>query len=297
MSRTERQKPEADLYILAGQSNMDGQGSVDDLPDYLSGIRNNAWIYSPNRRDDQQPIDDRGFWDRLRPGHGDGYQTDGERSFLSDSFGPELSFVERLMGFNSEKTVLIYKYAKGGSSIHPDVASDWGCWDPDYERGNGINQWTHFRHHLNRAIERAEKRFESVMPAGILWLQGESDASHTRTIAEAYAGNLSNLLNSIRKEAKDLTLPVVVGEISDSMMGRGKRRQTYPFGDIVKSAQRQFVEQDNYAALVTTPEDHGFIDAWHYDSQTYIDLGIRFADAIMNLRNVEKKRSLFQSNE
>lgn len=285
-----------DLYILAGQSNMDGQGLVSDLPGFLSEIHDHAWIYDPNRRDDQQPIDDRGFWEKLKPGHGDGYQTDGKRSFLSDTFGPELSFVERLRDFNPEKKVLIFKYAKGGSSIHPDAATDWGCWHPDYNRGTGINQWTHFRHHLNRAIDMAEKRFGSVKPAGIVWLQGESDASHTRTIAEEYTGNLSRVLNRMREEARDLTLPVVVGEISDSMLVCGKRQQTYPFGDIVKTAQRQFAEQDKHAALVTAPENHGFIDAWHYDSQTYIDLGVRFADAMMDLRNVGNSARQLKDN-
>lgn len=293
MTRKNQEQSKTDfyiLYILAGQSNMDGQGLVSDLPHYLSGSRDNTWIYSPNRRDDQQSIDDRGFWDKLRPGHGDGYHTDGDRSFLSDTFGPELSFVERLREFDRDKTILLYKYAKGGSSIHQDAATDWGCWDPDYDRGNGINQWTHFQHHLHKAMDLAKKQFGQVKPAGIVWHQGESDASHTRTIAEAYTQNLSKVLNRMREEVGGRSLPVVVGQISDSMMGRGKRRETYPFGDIVKSAQKQFVKQDSHAALVIAPQNHGFIDAWHYDSQTYIDIGVRFADAMMNLRNVEKKR-------
>lgn len=282
----------ANLYILAGQSNMDGQGLVSDLPDCLTEIKNNAWIYSPNHRDDQQPIDDRGFWDLLRPGYGDGYHTDGERIFLSDRFGPELSYAERMGKFNPEAKILIYKYAKGGSSIHSDAATDWGCWDPDYDQGNGINQWTHFRHHLHRAIELAEKEFGCVTPAGIVWHQGESDASHTRSIAEAYQENLSKVLNGIRREVGDSTLPVVVGQISDSMLGRGKRKNTYPFGDIVKSAQQKCAEEDSHAELVTTPENHSFSDAWHYDSQTYIELGYRFANAMMDLR-----RSLYQHQD
>ncbi|NBC27952.1 MAG: hypothetical protein GVY08_13895 [Bacteroidetes bacterium] len=272
------------LYILAGQSNMDGEGSVEDLPPYLNRVFENAWIYNPNRRDDQQPVDDRGFWERLRPGHGAGFRTDGSRNYYSERFGPELSFTSKLLEKKPEEKILIYKYAKGGSSIHPDVTTGWGCWDPNYHHGNGINQWTYFQYHLHRALETAEKKFGRTEPAGIAWHQGESDASQTRTIAEAYGENLSKVLNSIRKEVGYSVLPIAVGQISDSMMGRGKRKQTYPFGDVVKSAQRQFVEQDKHAALVKAPENHGFIDAWHYDSQTYIDLGIRFADAIKDLR-------------
>jgi len=283
MMNHNKEQKRANLYILAGQSNMDGQGFVSDLPDRLTDSRNDAWIYSPNRRDDQQPIDEHGFWDELKPGFGEGFRTDGTRNIHSDRFGPELTFAERIGELSPETPILIYKYAKGGSSIHPDAATDWGCWDPEYERGNGINQWTHFQFHLHRSVELANKRFGSAIPAGIVWHQGESDASHTRGIAEAYQKNLATVVNRMRQELGDMTLPVVVGQISDSMLGRGKRQSTYPFGELVQFAQREFVTNDAYAAVVTAPKNHGFIDAWHYDSQTYIDLGIRFADAMIDL--------------
>ncbi|CAN5223046.1 hypothetical protein BH23BAC3_BH23BAC3_33750 [soil metagenome] len=163
-----------DLYILAGQSNMDGEGFVNDLPAHLSDVQEGAWVYSPNRRDDQQPVDDRGFWEPLSPGHGAGYRTDGEKSFLSNRFGPELSFAKRLREQNPGRNILIYKYAKGSSSIHPDINTGWGCWDTDNTKGNGINQWSHFRHHLYRSIKKAEEAFGSLHPAGIVWHQGES---------------------------------------------------------------------------------------------------------------------------
>lgn len=284
MKKFEISQSGLNLYILAGQSNMDGEGYVDELPSHLNRVFDNAWIYNPNRRDDQQPMDDRGFWEKLRPGHGAGFHTDGSRNYYSEKFGPELSFASKLLEKRPERKILIYKYAKGGSSIHPDAASDWGCWHTEYNRGNRINQWTHFQH-LHRAIETAERTFGLTVPAGIVWHQGESDASHTRTIAEAYGGNLSAVLNKMREELNNRSLPIAVGQISDSMMGRGKRKNTYPFGDIVKSAQRKFVEEDNHAALVTAPENHGFIDAWHYDSQTYIELGYRYADALMDLQH------------
>ena len=287
MKKYEVTQPGLNLYILAGQSNMDGEGSVDDLPSNLNKVFDNAWIYNPNRRDDQQPIENTGFWEKLKPGHGSGYRTDGNRSYYSDKFGPELSFASRMLEIRPEHKILIYKYAKGGSSIHPDAGSDWGCWHTEYNRGNCINQWTHFQHHLHRALETAGIKFGRTVPAGIAWHQGESDASHTRSIAEGYDENLSKVLNGIRKEVGYSALPIAVGQISDSMMGRGKRKQTYPFGDIVKSAQRQFVEEDKQTALVTAPENHGFIDAWHYDSQTYIELGYRFADALMDLQHTE----------
>jgi hypothetical protein len=122
------------------------------------------------------------------------------------------------------------------------------------------------------------------MPAGIVWHQGESDASHTRTIAKSYRVKLTVLMNKMREELHNATSPIVIGQISDSMMGRGKRKNTFPFGDVVKTAQRKFTENDDRSAIVAAPEGHKFIDAWHYDSQTYIELGERFANAMKELQ-------------
>jgi len=290
MEKTSANQSGTDFYILAGQSNMDGEGFVADLPVHLGKTFKNAWIYNPNRRDDQQPKERQGRWERLRPGHGAGFRIENDTPVYSDLFGPELSLAEAMSERSANSPILFYKYAKGGASIHPDAGLEWGCWDPDYSRGNGINQWTHFCYHLHRSLKLAEESFGAVRPAGIFWLQGESDASHTRTIAEAYTRNLSRVLNKMREEIGDMTLPVITGQISDSTMGRGKQKTTYPFGDIVKLAQKEFAEQDRHAALVTAPEGHGFIDAWHYDSQTYIDLGYRFAKAIYELRNHQLNR-------
>jgi len=122
------------------------------------------------------------------------------------------------------------------------------------------------------------------MPASIVWLQGESDASHTRKIAKSYRENLTVLMNRIRDEIHICSLPIVIGQISNSMIGHGKRKNTFPFGDDVKTAKRKFMENDDRFSIVAAPGGHGFIDAWHYDSQTYIELGKRFSDVIKELK-------------
>lgn len=287
MSRTNSNSSRALFYILAGQSNMNGHGFVKDLPPELNKQQEGVWIYNPNRGDDQQEPDPEGYWEIHQPGHGSGAAVNKGQRILSDRFGPELSFAKRIREKKPNHTILIYKYAKGGSSIHPKISTGWGCWDPDYTLGNGINQWTHFSYHLHRCLKKAEENFGAIRISGILWHQGESDASHTRSIAEVYENKLTRLLNSMREEIGDGKLPVAVGRISDSMMGRGKRNTTYPFGEIVMAAQQKFTKKDPQSALVTLPDGHGFIDEWHYDSQAYIDLGHRFAEAIMKSGKVK----------
>lgn len=272
---------------MAGQSNMDGMGYNSKLPDELNTRQEETYIYNPNRKDDGQSPEDLGQWTVLEPGHGYGHRFIGdrgqERSIISNRFGPELTFAKRLKELRPSVNIALFKYARGGSSIHPGTTDDWGCWDPGYEK---INQWTHFKHHYRRstAIDDidGDGGKEMLKPSGIIWMQGESDAAYSREIAEAYAANLKRVIHRIRQLTGNVTLPVVIGRIS----GAGRENSgvpALPWADIVQQAQADFVNQDENAALVSLPDDHGWLDPWHYDSTTYLELGIRFAEAVERL--------------
>lgn len=271
------------VYILAGQSNMDGFGLVSELPDSLRGIHENVLIYNPNRRDDQQSIDDTGYWEKLREGHGSGFATDGTQSFYSDKYGLELSFVSQLQALDPTQNILLFKYAKGGASIHEDAAGEWGSWTPDYTIGNGINQWSHFEHHYKRAMAQFDENHRLV-PSGILWLQGESDASHTKAIAEAYLSNLQLVFQRMRELTGSVYLPVVLSQIAESNLGEHPQTKVLRWSDVVQQAQVDFAQSDANAAIIYPPDTIGWLDPWHYDTATYTELGIRFASAIHNLQ-------------
>ena len=275
-----------DVYILAGQSNMDGLGFVSDLPDTLKTTLEMVPIYSPNRTEDEAETNEMGHWESLRPGHGFGYGIDSSGSMYSDRFGIELTFARRMLELDPNQPIALFKYAKSGASIHPD-ANVYGSWLPDYKKGNGINQWDHFLFHFKRAMAVKDIDGDGVddvlRPAGILWLQGESDASHTSAIAESYLENLTRLMDAMRMEAGNPDLPIVISRISESNMGENGILLTY--GSIVQSAQATFADNDQNASFIDPPAGHGWVDPWHYDSQTYIDLGKHFADAMFSLKN------------
>ncbi|MFH5831677.1 sialate O-acetylesterase [Halalkalibaculum sp. DA384] len=274
------------LYILAGQSNMDGMGFVSELPPDLNRTQENVLIYNPNRKDDGEPPEDIGRWVELGPGHGYGHRftrnEEGEMSLPSGRFGPELAFAARIRTLHAGRGVALLKYARSGSSIHPETPDDWGCWDPDVE---DVNQWTHFKYHYRRAVSRAGRDRDGevlkLSPAGILWVQGESDAAYTKEIAEAYEENLEKIIGRMRKLTGHPQLPVVIAGVSET--GREEGRPALPWAGIVRQAQEKVAGNDACAAFVRPPEGHGWIDPWHYDSQTYIELGRRMAEAMAEL--------------
>lgn len=281
-----------EVYILAGQSNMDGLGLVAELPRELLEIQSEVYIYNPNRRNDQESLQDIGYWEQLRPGHGSGFSTDGSRSYYSDKFGIELSFSKHLKTLQPDIEFALFKYAKGGASIHPDAAADYGSWHPYFENGNGINQWDHFMYQYNRAMHLADFDGENkeviFKPMGFLWLQGESDASFSHEIAESYEENLTYLIQRVRELTGVADLPIVIAQISESNLADTENGKVLVHGEVVMRAQYNIAANNNNVAIIYAPENIGWLDNWHYDSNTYVELGRRFAEAIYTMKTEKK---------
>ena len=132
------------LYYLGGQSNMDGYGFNKDLSsDYLDGL-DDVWIFHGNPTPDEQVPGGKGLWEKLRPGHGVSFSSDGMENRLSDRFGLELSLAKTLKEYYPLDNIAFIKYARGGTSIDSLAAAEYGSWDPDYVGETGINQYDHF---------------------------------------------------------------------------------------------------------------------------------------------------------
>jgi hypothetical protein len=227
------------------------------------------------------------LWSELQPGHGVGFHSDGQANYYSERFGVELTFARRLEELDPEANIAIIKYSRGGTSIDEEAARQFGSWDPGYGNGEGVNQLDHFMSTVQNALARADidgdGSDDTLVPAGIIWMQGESDGDVAEAIANRYHENLTVLMEQIRDAFGVEDIPVVIGRISDS----GRDEDTgvvWEYGEIIRSAQAEFVESDGSASLVTATDGYGYSDPWHYDTAGYIDLGRRFAEAVVGLR-------------
>jgi hypothetical protein len=180
----------------------------------------------------------------------------------------------------------LIKYSRGGTSIDSAAAGRFGSWDLDYGGQSGINQYDHFLATVRNAMAVEDIDGDGVrdqlVPAGIVWMQGESDAAFTPEIAHRYQDNLKELIDLIRAAFRADDLPVVIGRISES--GQDEDGKVWDHGEIVRAAQAAFVAEDGAASLVTTTDQYDYSDPWHYDSSGYIDLGRRFAEALFKMR-------------
>lgn len=276
------------VYFLGGQSNMDGYGYVNQLPVELSAVQPKVMMFHGNTSPDGRTVDGHGIWSPLKPGHGVGFQSDGKTNRYSDRFGVELSFAQAMQNQYPDRRIAIIKYSRGGTSIDQDAAGGFGCWEPDFNQGNGINQYDHFLATVRNAHEvtdiDGDGSPDRLIPAGILWMQGESDAHYTPEIAKRYQANLRRLMDLIRAAFRADDLPVVIGQISYSK----KEPPSWKHGEIVRQAQADYVAADGKAALVTSTDDYGYSDPWHYDTPGYLDLGREFAKQLNGLEVGDK---------
>lgn len=273
------------VVYLGGQSNMDGYGFVTELPEDLADGVDDVYIFHGNMGLDGKPADGRGLWSPLKAGHGRKFASDGKANKYSDRFGVELTLATQLKAAFPDKNFAFIKYSRGGTSVDHEApaAKTFGCWEPNWEggegEGKGINQYDHFLATVANA--KADKDIDddgendTLVPAGILWMQGESDATGTPEIAEEYAANLARLMKLIRAAFDSEDMPIVVGRITDW--------EVWTHGEILRAQQAAFVENDENAALVTSTDKYGKSDKWHYDTAGYLDLGKQFADALAGL--------------
>ncbi|MCC9603595.1 sialate O-acetylesterase [Stieleria sp. JC731] len=288
---------EFDLYFLGGQSNMEGFGKVDELPEDLQGRLADVYIFhSPPLPDQTAAVGD-GFWSGFQPGHGTGFQLRNGSNRYSDRFGLEVSMLHALKQQNPARKIAVIKYARNGSSIAIEAAGRFGCWDPDFHSEEGldrdVNQYDHCLATIRNAFSDCDidndGEIDVLHPVGIAWMQGESDATIDEATANAYAANLKRLMDLLRAALRKDDIPVVIGQISDS--GNTPSGKVWEFGEQLRAQQQSFVENDSCAAIVTSTDGYEYSDPWHYDSAGYIDLGQQFAAAFERLQEKSPRRT------
>lgn len=272
------------LYFLGGQSNMEGYGFADALPEGATAPSRDVMIFVGQPALDNEGQGGVGRWQPLQPGFGTGFRTDGVTNTLSDRFGPELYFGLTMAQHTADAKIALVKYALGGSGLAEGVG--YGNWHPDFSEGAGINQYDHALATLRNALAHpdldGDGAADRLVPAGIVWMQGEADAHDSQAAADSYRANIRRLMDLLRAALRVDDLPVVVGKITDS--GMADDGTVMDFIETVQQAQQAFVSEDGCAAYVTVTDGMGYLDdGWHYDTEGFIRLGTAFAEAMRGL--------------
>jgi hypothetical protein len=213
------------VFILAGQSNMEGQ-AVADLTgkDYNDGKGTLDFLLrDPAKASRVQHLKGSdGKW-TVRDDVWCRYQREDEPllagplsmgfSVYGDQhhFGPELQF-GHVLGDHFENQVLLIKTAWGGKSLYKDFRSP--------SSGGEVGPYyTKMIAEIHEALAKLNEDFPSYGGrgyelAGFVWYHGWNDGVDPKNAVPEYERNLINLIRDVRKELKSPRLPVVIGEIT-----------------------------------------------------------------------------------
>lgn len=252
------------VFILAGQSNMQGQAVVDlDGKDYNGGkgtlmallndpakaplvkhlkndqggwtVRRDVWV---RYQREQQPL--------LAGPLTIGFSIYGDKHH----FGPELQF-GHVVGDHVRSQVLLIKTAWGGKSLYRDFRppSSGGAVGPYYKK---------MLAEVRTALEHLKKDFpdyrgQGYELAGFVWYHGWNDGVDPKTAVPEYEQNLVNLINDVRKDLDSQKLPVVVGELT------GPWVQAPGAWATLRKAQANAARRPEFDGNVIFVETHDFV--------------------------------------
>jgi hypothetical protein len=243
------------VYLVGGQSNADGRASVAGLSPPLSDPLSSVPIYY-----DDDFTADGARWQDLRPGMSEGY---GQSTNGTSLFGPELAFGHSLHDSTPDEPMAIIKYAYGGTNL--DVQ-----WNPGV---GGEPRGLHFVNFLSTVQAGLAAMDPGAVPvlSGMIWMQGEADAS-SAVMSAGYEENLANLIAVIRDEFDAPYMPFVIGQIANA--------KPYAYGPQVQQAQYNVSRAVPHTAMVSTSDLGLKSDNVHYDTSGQLALGQRMADAM-----------------
>lgn len=236
-----------DLFLIAGQSNMDGRAEIAD---------------SPSPPDWSIPQSDILFFHDANIGWGDLDVGSSSPPGTLTTYGPELSFGRSLFDNARSPEIALMKWTKGSTSL----GLDW-------VEGGFAN--TKFFEHYTASITLIEALGYTPTVRGMIWLQGESDAK-IEAYADAYESNLTTFIAQARVKVNTPSMPFVIARIYVPS------EATYPYRSTVRAAQLNVANADGRVTIFST-DDLVLTDGTHYDADSVIEIGHRFAEKMISL--------------
>lgn len=268
---SEEESQIADVIILAGQSNCEGNSYVSYLRKntgeeqrnlYKNGFENTLIRFSCNRGANKcntfMPVK-----------QGMGVST--------ERFGIEVGIAEALNDAGLAKKVYLIKYAVGGTTLY----SDWHSPSSDFGASELYGNMIKF---VNESLKQLED--ENLIPVikAFCWMQGESDASGSNS--SAYYGLEKNFVQDMSQDlayyASENGICFIDGGISDCSAWTNYKT--------INAAKKKLAEENpNHHKFIDTiaekleygKEPEGNADIYHYDALSELKLGKLFGNIVL----------------
>jgi hypothetical protein len=207
------------VVLLAGQSNMVGQGHIDHLDQLVVAEKNNEYrdaLWGDNGYKERDDVFVKFYnYGKLKVDRHSGYAA-------PDSIGPEI-MIGNVLGDAWKDPVLLLKTAWDGCSLavdfRPPSSGNIGeivhvGGDPmPRSKGSRYKEMINVIHdtldHISDYTTANSTEYELT---GMIWFQGWNDMLDPKYVEE-YGANLANFIRDVRKDLNAPNLPIVIGEL------------------------------------------------------------------------------------
>ena len=283
------------VFVLAGQSNMEGQAVVDLVHEkHYNGGRGTLirLMEDPRKASKFRHLRDAGGkWaerDDVRVWYRAGEDARLKAGKLSSGyavypgrhhFGPELQF-GHVIGDAVDAPVLLLKAAWGGKSLYKDFR-------PPSAGGDVGPYYTKMLAECHEVLDNLGKYFPDYAGrgyeiAGFVWFQGWNDMFDKAAVAD-YESNLAHLIRDVRKHFNSARLPVVVGETGNAS------NEIFRANQAVIATRPEFADNIRFVKTraFLRPKEHspnvGHSHHWFGNAESYFLIGDSFGHAMLSI--------------
>ncbi|MEM8585059.1 MAG: sialate O-acetylesterase [Bacteroidota bacterium] len=298
VTRQEKSSRKVRVFVLAGQSNMQGYGKIDDpqnnvgtLVDVVQNDESGRWS-TIGEVDNWTVLDGASLYFAKEDEIIRDKVTVGQGAF-SDLIGPELMFAHQLDSYYDDP-VLIIKTAWGGKNL----AVDFRPPSAGGETGAFYNE-------MIQTVQEVTQDLSSEFPdlgvsdfeiSGFAWFQGWNDGAED-SFLEEYESNLNHLVNDVRSDLGVPDLPVIIASSGHGGYTLSSDLWVQSMQTIVSVAQENVgCDDDTYGGRVGFADTKLFFidqsespdDAIHHfnnNALTFLNIGKALGDEMIKAIN------------
>lgn len=275
-----------DVYILSGQSNMQGIGKLKNLGETFKKPRQNTFFWNGKN------------FEKLIPG-----KT--KTSARKPDFGPEMGFSYMMEKMRPNRKIYLIKHYASGQPLHygwngnnwvnnKKAPNRWNFYPGDKQ--NSPKMGLHYRNLKNiftAALNSLKKQKIDYQIKGFVWMQGEQDTKNPLS-AKEYTKCLKQLKMMVEKDSNSpAPLPMVFGQVCPYTPARKRFTNRVELRQSQANAHYKSGHKDSIPGVFMVPTEGMPLlnDTVHYNAEGQIMLGMEFGLAMMQMQEEMKPKA------
>ena len=284
VTKQEQSTPKVRVFVLAGQSNMQGYGLIGDNENDPGSLIN---VIQNDTDGEWSEIGGINNWNTLEGvllySRGGDIKTNATvgQGVGSNYIGPELMFAHQLDAYYDDP-VLIIKTAKGGTNLAVN-------WRPPSAGGETGEYYSSMIQTIQNVTQNLGTEFPDIGTtdfevSGFAWFQGWSDAGDESRRNE-YESNLTHLIHDVRSDLNIPDLPVIIANSGHGGYGPSNDQMVQYLQNNISVSQKNvgtndsmyggkvgFVEtKKHWQELSESPNEA--IHHFHENARLYLNIG------------------------